>query len=100
MNDEARFIGYSIAHFTDPAGVREDNLVTAREFADFCRRYIDLHPEALKELHSLREFDYPLAQNIPDGRLLPRETKKQYNAQLPGLGRLGRRRAEDGPPGQ
>ncbi|MGA2477146.1 MAG: D-alanyl-D-alanine carboxypeptidase family protein [Spirochaetia bacterium] len=80
MNDEARFLGYTITHFTDPAGVREDNLVTAREFADFCRRYIALHPEALKELHSLREFDYPLAQNIPDGRLVPRETKKQYNA--------------------
>jgi serine-type D-Ala-D-Ala carboxypeptidase (penicillin-binding protein 5/6) len=80
MNDEARFLGYSVTRFTDPAGVREDNRVTAREFADFCRRYIALHPEALKELHSLREFEYPLAQNIPDGRFVPRETKKQYNA--------------------
>jgi serine-type D-Ala-D-Ala carboxypeptidase (penicillin-binding protein 5/6) len=79
MNDEAKFLGYSVTHFSDPAGIREDNQVTAREFADFCRRYIELHPQALKELHSLREFDYPLAQNIPDGRLVPRETKKQYN---------------------
>jgi D-alanyl-D-alanine carboxypeptidase (penicillin-binding protein 5/6) len=59
--------------------VSPGNHVTAREFADFCRRYIELHPEALDELHSLREFDYPLAQNMPGGRL-PRDlTKKQYN---------------------
>ncbi len=79
MNDEARFMGYSTMHFTDPAGVGQDNRVTARELADFCRRYIDLHPGALEELHSLREFDYPLPQNMP-GMLRARlETKKQYN---------------------
>jgi D-alanyl-D-alanine carboxypeptidase (penicillin-binding protein 5/6) len=79
MNEEARFLGYTVTRFTDPAGVGEDNRVTAREFADFCRRYIDLHPEALTELHSLREFTYPLRQNMPSGRPVPRETKKQYN---------------------
>ena len=66
-------------HFTDPAGVDQDNRVTAREFADFCRRYIALHPEALEELHSLREFDYPLPQNMPGARRARLETKKQYN---------------------
>jgi serine-type D-Ala-D-Ala carboxypeptidase (penicillin-binding protein 5/6) len=79
MNEEARFLGYTVTRFTDPAGVNADNRVTAREFADFCRRYIALHPEALAELHSLREFEYPLAQNMPDGRLSPHGTKKQYN---------------------
>jgi serine-type D-Ala-D-Ala carboxypeptidase (penicillin-binding protein 5/6) len=79
MNDEARFMGYSTMRFTDPAGVRDDNRVTAREFADFCRRYIALHPGALTELHSLREFEYPLPQNMPNGRLSPKNTKKQYN---------------------
>ncbi|MGA2974574.1 MAG: D-alanyl-D-alanine carboxypeptidase family protein [Spirochaetia bacterium] len=79
MNDEARFMGYTAMRFTDPAGMGDDNRVTAREFADFCRRYIDQHPAALAEFHSLREFDYPLAQNMPEGRLLPVQTKKQYN---------------------
>jgi len=79
MNEEARFMGYATMHFTDPAGVGEDNRVTAREFADFCRRYIDLHPEALRELHSQREFDYPLPQNLPGIRRARLETKKQYN---------------------
>jgi serine-type D-Ala-D-Ala carboxypeptidase (penicillin-binding protein 5/6) len=80
MNEESRFLGYSVTRFTDPSGVGEGNRVTAREFADFCRRYIEAHPEALGELHSLREFEYPQRQNMPDGRLVPRGTKKQYNS--------------------
>jgi D-alanyl-D-alanine carboxypeptidase (penicillin-binding protein 5/6) len=79
MNEEARFMGYSVMHFADPAGLSKENRVTAREFADFCRRYIELHPEALVELHSLREFDYPLPQNVPGGRLARQVTRKQYN---------------------
>ncbi|HET6451638.1 MAG TPA: D-alanyl-D-alanine carboxypeptidase family protein [Spirochaetia bacterium] len=79
MNDEARFMGYRTMHFVDPAGVDPANRVTAREFADFCRRYIALHPEALPELHAQREFEYPLAQNMPGVRLARLETKKQYN---------------------
>ncbi len=79
MNDEARFMGYTTMHFTDPAGVAPGNRVTARELADFCRRYIDLHPEALGELHSQREIEYPLPQNMPDRRLRLLRTVKQYN---------------------
>jgi serine-type D-Ala-D-Ala carboxypeptidase (penicillin-binding protein 5/6) len=80
MNEESRFLGYTVTHFTDPSGVGEANRVTAREFADFCRRYIDANPEALSELHSLREFEYPQRQNMPGGHLVPRGTKKQYNS--------------------
>ena len=79
MNEEARFMGYAVTRFTDPSGIGEGNQVTAREFADFCRRYIDLHPEALAELHSLREIAYPLPKNMPGGRLGPNATKKQFN---------------------
>jgi D-alanyl-D-alanine carboxypeptidase (penicillin-binding protein 5/6) len=78
MNEEAAFLGYRITCFTDPSGVGRGNLTTAREFADFCRRYITAHPEALEELHSLREFDYPLPQNMADGRLTS-VTKKEFN---------------------
>ena len=47
----------------------EEQQVTARELADFCRRYIDdpTREAVLGELHSLREFDYPLPQNHPPG---------------------------------
>ncbi|HVO38395.1 MAG TPA: D-alanyl-D-alanine carboxypeptidase family protein [Spirochaetia bacterium] len=79
MNDEASFLGYKITRFADPSGVGPGNRTTARELADFCRRYIDLHPQALEELHSLREFDYPLVQNMADGRMAAIRTRKQFN---------------------
>jgi serine-type D-Ala-D-Ala carboxypeptidase (penicillin-binding protein 5/6) len=67
MNDEARWLGYQVTRFADPAGVSRDNVTTAREMADFCRRYIEWHPAAMEELHSLREFFYPLPRNLPAG---------------------------------
>jgi serine-type D-Ala-D-Ala carboxypeptidase (penicillin-binding protein 5/6) len=67
MNEEARRLGFRSMKFSDPAGIEADNTVTAREFASFCRLYIERHPTALKELHSVREMIYPLPQNIPEG---------------------------------
>jgi len=63
MNREAIALGLSKTHFVDPAGYWEDNMTTAREFAEFCRTYIEDHPESLKEYHSVREFGYPKAEN-------------------------------------
>jgi len=67
MNDECRWLGFRTTRFADPSGLSRENRVSAREFADFCRRYIEWHPQALAELHSLREFFYPLPRNLPPG---------------------------------
>jgi D-alanyl-D-alanine carboxypeptidase (penicillin-binding protein 5/6) len=66
MNDECRWMGYAGMRFADPAGVSHQNEVNAREFADFCRRYIDMHPDSLQEILSIRDFEYPQPWNIPD----------------------------------
>jgi serine-type D-Ala-D-Ala carboxypeptidase (penicillin-binding protein 5/6) len=79
MNDEARWLGYSTMRFVDPAGLSRDNVVTAREFADFCRRYVEWHPQALAEVHSLREFYYPLPRNIPAGSSPFVRSSRVYN---------------------
>ncbi len=79
MNDEARWLGYRTMRFADPAGLSRDNVVTAREFADFCRRYIEWHPQALTEVHSLREFFYPLPRNLPVGSSLFLRSYRVYN---------------------
>lgn len=68
MNDEATAMGYKNMHFVDPHGLSPNNLVTAGEFADFARRYIQLHPEAMAELHSQKTFAYPTYENLPDDR--------------------------------
>jgi D-alanyl-D-alanine carboxypeptidase (penicillin-binding protein 5/6) len=64
MNREARFLGLVKTRFTEPSGISEYNLTTAREFALFCREYLRLHPEALREFHSVREFAYPRPDNL------------------------------------
>ena len=66
MNKEARDLGYAVTQYADPAGLSPRNIVTAREFADFARKYMQMHPEALEELHSVKEFTYPLPRNKPE----------------------------------
>ena len=66
MNEESRFLGFRVSRYADPAGVGPGSVVTAREFAEFCRQYLRLHPESLVELHSLPEFSYPQAHNLPE----------------------------------
>ncbi|HWI64175.1 MAG TPA: D-alanyl-D-alanine carboxypeptidase family protein [Symbiobacteriaceae bacterium] len=78
MNKEAQDMGFTTMKFTDPAGLNPTNIVTAREFAEFARRYVAMHPEALPELHSVVEFTYPLPVNLPaDKKGTPSVT--QYN---------------------
>ncbi len=67
MNREAGRLGYRDMHFVEPAGISADNVITAREYADFARRFVFFHPDALKELFSLRELTYPLPENLTGG---------------------------------
>ncbi len=67
MNGEAERLGYHAMHFVEPAGISAANVITAREYADFARRFVFLHPGALKELFSVREFTYPLPENLTSG---------------------------------
>jgi len=67
MNQEAVRLGHTALHFVEPAGISAENSITARQYAEFCRQFIDLHPEALRDLFSLKEFTYPLAENLLEG---------------------------------
>ncbi len=66
MNGEARALGLARTHFVDPSGYSEFNLTTARDFAAFCKIYLDRHPETLSEFHAVREFAYPQPFNLPE----------------------------------
>jgi D-alanyl-D-alanine carboxypeptidase (penicillin-binding protein 5/6) len=65
MNDEAANLGMKNTLFVGPSGISEKNLTTARDFASFCRSYIQLKPENLKNLHSVKEFQWPEEHNVP-----------------------------------
>jgi D-alanyl-D-alanine carboxypeptidase (penicillin-binding protein 5/6) len=78
MNQAVDKLGLTQLHFVEPSGLSELNRITARQYAMFCRDYIDLHPEAIAELHSLRYIEFPKPENAtpdytPKGRII------QYN---------------------
>jgi D-alanyl-D-alanine carboxypeptidase (penicillin-binding protein 5/6) len=64
MNQEAQWFGLSTTHFVEPSGVSEYNLTTAKEFVLFCQEYLKLHPETLRDYHSVRDFAYPKTENL------------------------------------
>lgn len=65
MNREARALGLTQTRFVEPSGISEFNITTAMEYAQFCKAYINLHPETITELHSVAEFAYPKPENYP-----------------------------------
>jgi D-alanyl-D-alanine carboxypeptidase (penicillin-binding protein 5/6) len=68
MNMEAAAMGLGKTRFVDASGYSEENMTTAREFAEFCRLYLQAHPETLTDYHSIREFAYPRAENAAPER--------------------------------
>jgi D-alanyl-D-alanine carboxypeptidase (penicillin-binding protein 5/6) len=68
MTAEARRMGLNYTRFVEPSGISEFNLTTAAEYTVFCREYVRLHPRSLTELHSVSEFAYPKAANLPAAR--------------------------------
>jgi D-alanyl-D-alanine carboxypeptidase (penicillin-binding protein 5/6) len=65
MTMEARLMGLNVTRFVESSGISEYNMTTAAEFASFCRQDIALHPQSLKDFHSVGSFAYPKANNVP-----------------------------------
>ena len=78
MNKEVRDMGFDKMTFVEPSGLSEFNLVTARQYALFCRKYLELHPQALTELHSVKSIEFPRAEHAAPG-YVPEGTIIQYN---------------------
>jgi D-alanyl-D-alanine carboxypeptidase (penicillin-binding protein 5/6) len=66
MNREAAALGLTKTRFVDASGYSEDNMTTVREFTEFCRVYLEAHPESLGQFHSVREFAYPGPENVTE----------------------------------
>jgi len=66
MNAEARRIGLRVTRFVESSGYSQENMTTAEEYTYFCRQYLELHPQSLRDFHSVDVFAYPMANNIPE----------------------------------
>lgn len=90
MNQEAQNLGLPELYFEDPSGISAQNRINARQFAEFCRIYLKLHPESLEELHSKTSMVYPKTENL-DPRIKKKRTQiLQHNrntflGQYPGV---------------
>jgi len=80
MTAEARRMGLNVTRFTDASGISSRNRTTAAEFALFSRQYVSLHPQNLYEFHSVLNFSYPLAANMPAGSRANASTIVQNNS--------------------
>lgn len=78
MNAKARELGLTHTHFVDPHGLSTENVSTAREIGLLAARYIREFPDVLRDLHSVKHFEYPKPQNLP-GRLAGRPAIPQDN---------------------
>jgi D-alanyl-D-alanine carboxypeptidase (penicillin-binding protein 5/6) len=92
MTREAAALGLRKTRFVDASGYSEDNMTTAREFAEFCRIYIAAHPYSLRDYHSVREFAYPRPENLPEQYRGNPGTRLRQN----GITLLGRVEGVDG----
>ena len=63
MNKTVQGMGFDGLVFVEPSGLSERSLVSARQFALFCKKYLELHPQSLKELHSVKSIEFPRAEH-------------------------------------
>jgi D-alanyl-D-alanine carboxypeptidase (penicillin-binding protein 5/6) len=83
MTDSARKMGMKVTRFVESSGISEFNMTTAEEFAWFCRQYIKLHPQSLKDFHSVGSFSYPMENNVaPAYRSNPRTITQENRNNL------------------
>lgn len=66
MNSTVKKLGLEKTHFVESSGYSELNVTTAKEFAAFCKVYVEKFPFALKDFHSQKIIRYPLKKNLPE----------------------------------
>jgi D-alanyl-D-alanine carboxypeptidase (penicillin-binding protein 5/6) len=88
MNKAMRDLGFPDMRFVEPSGLSEINSITARQYALFCKRYMELHPEAISELHSLHYIEFPRPEHATAG-YTPKGHIIQYNRNALVLGYEG-----------
>ncbi len=67
MNEQAKSMGFPEMHFVEPSGLSSKNRITAKEYAQFCRAFIRLHPDSLANIFAVKKFTYPKPKNLTNG---------------------------------
>lgn len=85
MNSRVAELGLSNLYFEEPAGLSEDNYVTARDFARFLLAHLKRFPQAAR-LYERERFTYPQESNqlgeLPPEQTIPPITQSNRNLLL------------------
>ncbi|MDC7125482.1 MAG: D-alanyl-D-alanine carboxypeptidase [Spirochaetales bacterium] len=65
MNNNAKKLGMTHTSFDDSSGYSALNTTTARDFANFCKIYVEKNKDYLELLHCPKSFTYPQKHNLP-----------------------------------
>lgn len=68
MNSTVNELGLKNTKFVESSGYSEKNITTAKEFAAFCKVYIERFPFAINDFHSQKVLRYPLEHNLPQSQ--------------------------------
>jgi len=82
MTNEARRMGLNVTRFKEASGISEQNMTTAEEFTFFCMNYINMHPNSMRDFHSVLEFSYPLDKNETERYKTNPRTITQHNRNI------------------
>lgn len=88
MNQTVKELGFQQMSFVEPAGLSPQNQITAREYAQFVKLYLDRHAEVIEKYHSVEEIIYPKWENLPPARQAL-TSKENYNQAISQWNRNG-----------
>lgn len=63
MNNEMTNLGFKTIKFVEPSGYEDENVISVREFSEFCLLFTKKYPHSLDELFSLESYTYPKKHN-------------------------------------
>lgn len=63
VNNKLTEMGFKKMLFVDASGYSDNNVITVREFAEFCLYFIKKHPESLEDVFNIKSFSYPAKRN-------------------------------------
>lgn len=75
-------MGFEQTRMVEPSGYSRDNTTTAMEMAQFAYLYVNRHPEAISSYHSVRNYGFPLQENLLPGHFENPIYQQNYNRLL------------------
>ena len=82
MNNQMKALNFKTLSFSDASGLDRNNKITALEFAQFIKGYLQRNQKAVIDYHSVGQMTYPKRHNLTAGQFAPSIHQKNRNSLL------------------